>query len=103
MDKPTERPPRQSPPPQHPPGPLAPGRGPEPPTPPLPVWQGPELAMAQIQDAFERVKGALQPVRPDIISHAADEGRRALELLERAWHSAPPGFDDPVWKHKRQQ
>lgn len=57
----------------------------------LPNWPGPELAMAQIHDDFERIRHALQPVRPDIIERSVFHGLHVLHMLQEFWEGQPPG------------
>lgn len=68
------------------------------PPPPL-VWQGPELALDQLQAELYQIKGALEPPRPDIISMAADQGLKVVGLLQQWLSSLPPGAI-PATKHK---
>lgn len=53
-------------------------------------WQGPELALTQLENFLDIIKGALQPPRADIISAAAIDGLKVVALLEDYIHSRPP-------------
>ena len=61
------------------------------PPPALPDWQGPELAIAQVHDALEQIRFALQPPRLDIIDRAAHDALKALHMLRLFWEGQPPG------------
>lgn len=67
--------------------------------PPQPDWQGPELALAQLQDRLYQVKNAMEPERPDVIVRATNDGLKLVELLQQWLHSLPPGAI-PATKHR---
>lgn len=69
--------------------------------PPVPSWQGAELAFAVLKTRLEQIKGALQPPRPDVIDTAVRESLEVLHQLERFWHGQPPGSDYYARRHKR--
>lgn len=53
-------------------------------------WQGPDLAIAQIQQYLDNIKRELQPVRADIISTSAEDAVKVLALLKQWVDALPP-------------
>jgi hypothetical protein len=58
-----------------------------------PRWQGPDLALEQLEYYFHVIRKSLQPPRADIIDNAARQGLEVVELLEQWEDSLPPGFE----------
>ena len=63
--------------------------GPEP-------WQGTELALEQLEARFHQIQGAIEPLRPDIVDKATNEGLYIVSLLKQWWQSLPPGAVTPA-------
>jgi hypothetical protein len=65
---------------------------------PLPTWQGPELAFAQLKQFLYQIENAIEPSRPEIIDRAVKDARTVVDLLEQSWEAQPPG--SPVARYK---
>lgn len=54
-------------------------------------WQGTELALDQLETLLNQIRGAIQPVRADIVDQATNRGLAIVALLRQWWQSLPPG------------
>lgn len=68
-----------------------------------PTWQGVPLALEQLRQFFNQIKGALQPPRSDIIDRSAQQGLHVVDLLDQYWQSLPPGSSAAAPRHKRDE